>query len=261
LARPPRLDVSRSGAAVLVFGWGAAYWALHVVTTVQVWDRYLLPLAPLWAWLLAWPAARLKTWPSPSPLSSASPSAPSPAWQPWRARLAQSLSLLLLLMALGLLPPALTAAAGGLPIGGDHGDYSGLPEALAWVAAQPRPQTLYHHALGWHARFYLYEAVETGAVGLRWFPSAVYLADNAAKSPYPRRYLVLPDWAPLPDLPLHLATRGLALHTRLRSGRFTVYEIAAHRPQAACAWCWCGPRLMLAPAPVAVTAMEQMSRP
>ena len=257
LARPPEMSRSgwpRSGvAAALVLGWGVAYWTLHVVTTVQVWDRYLLPLAPLWAWVLAWPATRL----DPSSFHPALQAAPSLPWQSWRARLVQTLPWLILLVALGLLPPALSAASGGLPIGGDHGDYSGLPEALAWVAAQPQPQILYHRTVGWHARFYLFGAVESGVTELRWFPSAVYLADNAAKSPYPRRYLVLPDWAPLPDLPLHLATRGLTLHTRLRSGRFTVYEIT-HRPQAACAWCWCGPRLALA---VAAAPTEQMSRP
>jgi hypothetical protein len=141
----------------------------------------------------------------------------------------------------------LAAANGELPIGGDHGDYAGLTSALAWLAAQPEPYALYHQPLGWHARFYLYDPVQQGAAELRWFPNAVYLADNAAKTPYPRRFLVAPDWASMPDLPLHLATRGLALHTHLRTGRFTVQEIV-HRPQPVCDWCLCAPRWSPAPA-------------
>jgi 4-amino-4-deoxy-L-arabinose transferase-like glycosyltransferase len=232
-----------SAAALLIFGWGAAYLALHVVTTVQVWDRYLLPLAPLWAWALAWPVSRLR---SPG-RHQARPRVTNPGLQdePYRSpRFATVGSALLLAGALVLLPPALAAARGELPVGGDHGDYAGLPVALAWVAAQPRPQVLYHRREGWHARFYLYDQVRAGTTELRWFPSATYLADNAAKTPYPRRFLIVPDWAPLPDLPLYLATRGLALQTQLRSGRFTVQEIV-HRPQAACDWCWCGPSLAL----------------
>jgi 4-amino-4-deoxy-L-arabinose transferase-like glycosyltransferase len=208
----------RGMVTLLVFGWGASYLLLHALTTVQVWDRYLLPLAPLWAWALAWPVGHSRLGPE------------SKGWPV--AMLGAAV------LAAALLFPAWTAAQGGFPVGADHGDYAGLDEALAWVNAQPHPQVLYHQQVGWQARFYLYDAVRRGATELRWFPSAVYLADNAAKTPYPRRYLVQPDWAGLPDLPLHLATRGLALRTRLHRGRVAVYEIV-HLPQPACRWCLC----------------------
>lgn len=203
--------------AWIIFGWAVGYVALHGVTTVQVWDRYLLPLAPIWAWLLAWPAAR---WANAPPHS----------------HMHRVLSILLLIGALCLIPPGLAAARGSLPIGGDHGDYAGLEEAMAWVAGRPDRQVLYHQSLGWHARFYLDDSIRQGKTELRWFPSPAYLADNAAKTPYPPAVLIVPDWATPPDLALHLALRGLALRRELRAGRFTVYTLV-HRPQAACGWC------------------------
>ncbi len=104
------------------------------------------------------------------------------------------------------------AAAGALPIGGDHGAYAGLPAAIEQVRTLGGEQyVLYHQALGWHYRFYLYNdlnndrnndldnALGDARVDLRWqFPSTVYLADNAAKTPYPPAYLIEPDWASLP---------------------------------------------------------------
>jgi hypothetical protein len=226
-------------AAWILLGWGFGFLALHVVTTVQIWDRYLLPLAPLWAWGLAWPAARLADAAASGGLRRAGHA-------------------LLLIAALCLIPPGLVAARGGLPIGGDHGDYTGLDTAMARVAAQPGRQVLYHHSLGWHARFYLDAALRQRRIELRWFSSPVYLADNAAKTPYPPAVLILPDWATPPDLALHLALRGLTLRRDLRAGRFTVYTLV-HRPPAACDWC----RSMAAPEPAWPWAIEPagMSRP
>jgi hypothetical protein len=132
-----------------------------------------------------------------------------------------------------------------MPIGGDHGDYVGLTEAIAWVKEQgvyeqPHP-ILYHQVLGWHLPFYLYDELQPSGdepprFDVRWFPSAASLADNAAKSPYPPKYLMAPDWAMPRDLALHLALRGLALEPRLHVGRFAVMEII-QPPRPLCDWC------------------------
>lgn len=202
-------------AQLLTF-WALAFFAVHVATTVQIWDRYLLPLAPVVALLAGWLAGR---WIN----------AVSSRW----------LVVGLLAWMLLLTPPAVTAAVGGLPIGGDHGAYSGLTEAINWLAAEyPHNVALYHHALGWHYRFYLYDQVAAGAYELRWFPSAVYLADNAVKAPHRPKFLIQPDWAPVRDLPLHLAVRGLQLRQRQRAGHFTVFEIVQPL-QPFCTWCAC----------------------
>jgi 4-amino-4-deoxy-L-arabinose transferase-like glycosyltransferase len=218
LRRPPML---------LLIGWGSAFFVAHLISSVQVWDRYLLPLAPWLAWLASGPLAQLLRAP----------------WQSWSRRL---IVLLVCLGLIGLVRPALDAAQGQIPIGGDHGDYTGLTAAIAWVANSEEnpahsPLILYHQALGWHFRFYLYDELQPqgddpSRIDLRWFPSAAYLADNAAKSPYPPKYLLVPEWATPRDLALHLALRGLELEPRLQAGRFTILEvIQPMRPL--CDWC------------------------
>ncbi len=205
--------------AWLLVAWAAGFLLLHAITTVQVWDRYLLPLAPVLAiWVgglaaLVWQHLRL-----------AHPTAAASAG----------------LVALALLAlPAWTAARGGYPIGADHGAYSGLDEALAWVAAQgPGKQVLYHNTLGWNAQYTLYDAVQAGEVQLRWFASSVALADNATRSAWLPRTLIEADWGPSPNLAGDLAQRGLELVRRLHVGHMTVYSIVegAHA-EAECAWC------------------------
>jgi hypothetical protein len=200
----------------LVTLWMLSFLALHVITSVEIWDRYLLPLAPGLALLAGWVGGKgLAAFPS--------------RW----------LAVSLLAWTLCLAPPAWQAARGGLPIGGDHGAYAGLTAAISWLtAAFPQQVALYHHTLGWHYRFYLYDQVAAGDYELRWFSSAVYLADNATKTPQRRKFLIQPDWSPVRGLALHLAVRNLQLRERQHFGQFTLYEIV-QLPQPRCAWCVC----------------------
>jgi len=202
--------------------WSAAFLLLHGVTTVQAWDRYLLPLAPMLALAVGWGGGRLVAW---------------RAWTLPRAALVIAGALLV------WAPPAWRAAVGAFPIGGDHGAYAGLPAAIEQVRTLGGEQyVLYHQALGWHYRFYLYNdlnnALGDARVDLRWFPSTVYLADNAAKTPYPPAYLIEPDWASLPNLAPHMAMRGLALTPRGAFEHFRVWEVT-HLPAKPCDWCAC----------------------
>ncbi len=201
---------------LLVLLWSLGFLALHIISSVQIWDRYLLPLAPILALLVG-------------RLLSRQLAAFPPRWY-WIS-----------LCAWGLLltPPALTAASGSLPVGGDHGAYQGLTEALDWVQREyPARLVLYDQKLGWHYRFYLYEQLTTGRYDLRWFPNAVYLADNANKIPGTPKLLLQPAWAPVQDLKLHLTMHGLTLQERQRFGQLTVYEIRTPS-QPWCAWCVC----------------------
>ena len=213
--------------ALLLTLWGAAYLALHVVTEVQVWDRYLLPLAPVAVLLLAFAAETALA------IGAAGQSR-------WRFGLLVSLAALLLLMLPG---PALQAAHGLLPIGGDHGAYSGFERVAAWLDAQTDADAapvIYHRNLGWHLRFALFAPVQNGRAELRWFPSSAYLADNAAKTPHRPRFLVVADWSPARDLILHLMQRRLTADVRLRTGQFTLYEIG-NMPSAPVTWRVCRP--------------------
>ncbi len=202
--------------------WSGSFLLLHSTTSIQPWDRYLLPLVPMLCLLVAWAIGQPDFFPTGSPR------------QQWTGAL---VSLLL------LLPPALLASSGGLPIGGDHGAYRGLSEAMAWLKAQPPDHViLYDQPLGWQSQFYLYDQLVSGAYERRWFPHATYLADNAAKVPYRTRLLIQPDWAPQPDLALYLAVRQLYLVPAARFGGITIYGVQ-NKTQPPCDWCLCQPHV------------------
>ena len=225
------LAMHRPQVALLI-GWGGAFTLVHLITSVQAWDRYLLPMAPWLAWMASGPLAYTLMHGLRATAS------------PWQRQL---LALLVLLGLIGFICPGLAAAQGQMPIGGDHGDYAGLTAAIASLdSILDGPDgrdslVLYHQVLGWHFRFYLFDALQPRGddpppIDLRWFPSSAYLADNAAKTPYPLKVLIVPDWATPRDLPLHVALRGLTLEPRLHVGRFTVLEIIQPvRP--VCHWC------------------------
>jgi 4-amino-4-deoxy-L-arabinose transferase-like glycosyltransferase len=223
-------------AAAVLAAWSFGFLILHVASSVQIWDRYLLPLVIPLALLGGWGASALLAEGQASAPSSKTPKAPlyaASAKQRWVPAAALGVALLLAAAA-----PALHAAGGGLPAGGDHGDYSGLDEALA--AVDVPGALLFHRELGWQARFALFDSLRSGEVELRYYPSSVYLADSAAKSAHKQRYVIVPDWSPLRDLPLQLAVRGLRAEAALNAGHFTVYRID-EAPAVDAAWRLCAP--------------------
>lgn len=207
------------GVMLLLIGWGLGFLLLHIVTSLQIWDRYLLPLAPLVALVAAW-AWRYRPWP----------------------HLVRQWQLGGALLVVLLMPGAWQAAQGGYPLGGDHGHYQGLVEATEWLRTHaPANVILYHRQLGWQAQFYFYAERETGAYEFRWFPNGVYLADNAAKAPYRRRFLIQPRWAAMRDLAFFVTTRNLQLSQRYAVDQLIVYEIS-EQMQSSCSWCQCQPQ-------------------
>ena len=202
---------------VLLF-WTFGFLILHILTTVQLWDRYLLPLAPILSLFCSLIGATILT-----------------SHRAGRTQIV-AVALTMLLM----LPPAFQAARGRLPLGGDHGTYSGLPTAIAWLKQHMAEEfILYHQVLGRHYNFYLFDEIQGGTIEPRWFSTGTYLADNVEKSPRRRKIIVLPNWAPQPDLTARLNMRGFVLREQLRSGNFTLFEIAAKQTQG-CVWCFCG---------------------
>ena len=212
--------VTPSSLHILSF-WSVAFIGLHVITTIQTWDRYLLPLAPILALCIGY-------WVAQSGQSL-----------PTRQFLAVGMSLLLLLFL-----PAFKAATGQLPIGADHGAYSGLHQAIAWIQEEvsekndTAPIILYHRVLGWHHQFYFAEQIREGKVKLRWFSDSIYLIDNAQKAPHLRKFLVQPTWAPNRDLEMRAAIGKMTLRQRARFGNFIVLELS-QPAQPICTWCLC----------------------
>ena len=191
--------------AVLLCGWIGVYWGIHAAFSLPLWDRYFLPIAPAFAILCGWIGARV--------LSHG-----SDVWRP------AVIGLWIVL----LLPGAVQAARGGLPIGGDHGAYDGLREVSGWLDSNSQAgAVLYHQALSWHFQFYLYENPREYTV--RWFSSPVALADDAAKRAQQPRYVIAPAWLPLRNSYPHLSARELALVRRFKTEQFAVYELVLRR--------------------------------
>lgn len=202
-------------AAWLMVVWALGFAGLHIISSVQAWDRYLLPLAPAvalgWAWAASAAAERLPG-------------------QVWPGALAA--------LGLALLLPAWGAAQGRTPIGGDHGAYAGLEESIAWVQQAGPESVVYQRELGWQLQFYLYDEAAAGKQRLRWFSHGVKLADDAEKLPHLEKYYLQPLWGPVRDLELHLAARQLEAHERARFDQIRVVEIV-RQPRPFCAWCVC----------------------
>jgi len=202
---------------MLILLWTIAFITLHTVTTIQTWDRYLLPLAPILSLLIA----KLLS-------SSHHPIIPSSCHP--------------VILSSLLFFPAYQAAQGQLPIGSDHGAYSGLDEVNQWLMEQgqeaQKRAVLYHHTLGWHHRFYLYDAIVADQYELRWYPHEIYLVDNMIKTSHRRKFLIQPNWHPLRRLALQTTIQGLEIQPRLRNENFILYEIVEPwRPY--CDWCFC----------------------
>jgi len=221
--------VAERWVPLLLLLWVAGFLAAHLFSTVPPWDRYLLPIFPALAMLLAGGAGWLAAW-LLHPPAEANPFV--------RALLAGGIAVVLFC----LLPPAIHAARGNLAIGADHGDYNGLDEAARWVEeerAASNPISVYHRALGWNLNYALFDAIQNGSVEMRWFPNGVYLADNVVKNSARRTLVIEPDWAATGDLQMRATMRGLTAVQVARFGRMSVWEIA---PTSG--WCeWCVNRL------------------
>lgn len=203
IARPPIRELF---PGILMSAWLVGYCLVHWLLSVQIWDRYLLPVVPPLAVTVAW-------W-----INRACSGAP------------QVLQRLILAAALCLpSSQALRASAGELPVGGDHGLYDGIEQVAAFLDPSPYGTVLYDHWLSWHLRYYLFDS----RVYVSWYPDDEALVrDLMVFGADPPRFLIAPSWEP------HASTLGVVesagyqvnpvLHTHRPDGTlsFTVYGIS-----------------------------------
>lgn len=189
------------------------YLALHWLLTFQVWDRYLLPLVPLAALLVARALVALARAPGGGRTGAG------------RAGVvAAGLALVV-----GLAGPLGHAANSGLPVGGDHGAYDGIDELAEAIRAEaPAGAVLYHHWLGYHYRFYLHEA----PLRLHWYPDVQDLVHDATVYRREPRYIAFPSFRDGSAAADALRAAGMELlpayETRRRDGSesFRLYRLA-----------------------------------
>ena len=179
-----------------------AFLLLHAPLSFQVWDRYLLGLIPFLALRLArilllpriifknhWP--RLYT-----------------AWKP-APNLIIGLSIAFLLTAT-LLNPLRNASNGRYPLGSNSHALQGIGQITAYLQGNVGANhTLYHHWLGTHWRFYLWDY----PYDLQYWDSPGELAARAV----PGGFLAYPAWHSDTELRLALYQAGLALHEVTRA--------------------------------------------
>ncbi len=199
---------SEGDLLLLAFAW--VYGALHWLLAFPVWDRYLLPLAPVLAVLLGRLLSRLLS-----------------LVRPARFRRLASVGGCLLLMG-ALLPPALTAADSGYPVGGDHGAYDGIERVADFLRGLPEGSVIYHHWLGWHYAYYLFDA----SIYQAYWPTPDWLAQDVRvfgeRDP---RYITFPSWETSDRVEHALTGVGYRLDPVLSTTRrdgspsFTLYHI------------------------------------
>jgi 4-amino-4-deoxy-L-arabinose transferase-like glycosyltransferase len=183
---------SRAGwvSALLVI-YIAGYMATYWLVSLNLFDRYFLPIVPLCALL----AGRL--------LDAASRGiAAGLGWLSQRAQLdlvrARQRAWLLARVAVPLaLLVVVTPATAAVnydfsPIGGDHGAYDGVDDAARYIRTLPHNVVLYDHWLSWEFDYYLFgQPVRTF-----YYPDGQALTRDLTlhghRSP---RYLVVPSWA------------------------------------------------------------------
>jgi hypothetical protein len=207
-----------------LMGYGLVYMALHIMVNFQIWDRYLLPLAPIAALLGARVILALT----------------DVILHGWERRFSSAtrrvgVLVMIAAFALTLAGPAVTAAKGDFPVGSDHGAYDGIDQVAGFLKSElPPGAVLYHRWLGWHWRYYLYDV----PFHYRYYDSTEALVADADGPPRIVRYIVFPGWrlAERDEARAALAARGIAMTPRFETRRadgslsFIVYRVEHVEP-------------------------------
>jgi len=184
-----------------LFGvWIVGYAALHLITAVNTYDRYWLPLLPLLVILLARVLAEV--------IHQAKPTIKRGAWA----------GLVLLCIITGLF-----ASRADLPIGGDMRHHHGIDEAAHFLNAQPVATVVYDHWLGWHLGYYLGQWTDKRVV---YYPAPQPLIDDAlALDETGTRYFPVPDYADAEHWLAAFDAAGFQPYVAFEAGRITIYGL------------------------------------
>ena len=195
-------------------GFVLCFIAVHTLLSFNLWDRYLLGLAPIVAVLLA----RLVLLPYDLFLGK-------PGFAGGKLTYA---SLLGVFFIVSLLPPAWLALHYRFPIGGDHGVFQGIEDVASYFKANVPPGSiLFHRTLGWHYSFYMFGF----PLDFYYAPSAQFILDTAQHFPQVEKYIVFPSWISPNALRAYLRRSHWDLREMYRTYRpdgsvsFTVFRI------------------------------------
>ena len=214
----------------LIDGWlvvyGGGYFLFHWLVAVPVWDRYLLPLMPLLAIVLArggwcfyggcmaiWGRADYGV------VGSDGRRGPMFAWV--STRFYYGVGGLLLVM--WLLPAAWQARHGGFLLGGYSQADEGAAMVAAFLAEEPYGTVLYDHWYSWHWRYHLFDK----RVFVHWFPHPAALAEDLMVfgGDEQTRYVALPNTAVSLPVKRAIYEADFQLQAVVSSTHQTLYQI------------------------------------
>ncbi len=205
--RPP---TRRAFFDLLLISFCLIYGLLHWLVAFPVWERYLLPLLPVLAVLLARFLGE--------------------AASRWQRAVGRSMGLAapLLVVAALLAVPAHQASAGRSPVGVEAAPYQGVEQVLTFLKQLPQGVVVYHHWLGWHYHYALFD----GPAYLAYWPTPSWLAEDVEV--FGRgdpRYIAFPPWESAARVERALEEVGYGLETVFPSADqdqhqgFVVYHI------------------------------------
>lgn len=229
----------------ILVGFNLCYLASYWLLAFNIFDRYLLPLVPLFALLCArvlrfvvyalkraaygiWRMAdgRPQVTTTHSPFAMSHP--PSAIGYRLSALVPQLLVIVFFAL---LLSPAWAAAQSAFPVGGDHGAYDGIDETARVIRTLPEGSVLYDYWLSWEWRFYLFG----GPVYVAWLPTpAALTTELQAFGETSPRYLVVPSWEANAEIRAAAAQAGYEfklLHTAYRRDGQETFKLYQLTPQ------------------------------
>lgn len=90
-----------------------------------------------------------------------------------------------------LLRPVQDAASSRYSIGGAYGAYNGIDALVGYIRGNvPGGAVIYHHWLGWHYSFYLFDFPYL----FQWYATAEELTEDASHRPGVPKYVAFPSW-------------------------------------------------------------------
>jgi 4-amino-4-deoxy-L-arabinose transferase-like glycosyltransferase len=198
--RPDRSKKTDRLLLIFTLGYGLFHW----LWAIPVWDRYLLPLLPLLALLLARAYGDLL------------------AHLPTAAPILQFRGAIVIL-ALLFISASWSARNGRYPLGSFPQADQGAAEIAEALANAPYGTVLYDHWFSWQWRYHLFDK----RVFVSWFPHGAALATDLAAfgqdgSP---RYLALPNTAVAQPIIRTVQNAGFTLTAVAQSDQIVLYEI------------------------------------
>jgi len=211
-----RQQINHRLNAILLL-WIIGYVAFHIVSGVNTYDRYWLPLLPVVVIAMArysgifWGGSRT---------ASTGVGLSNQRWARYIAPLhiAKLLSIFIITLLIGW-----QASHINLPFGGDAGHHQGIDEVAIFLNEKPVATVIYDHWLGWHLGYYLGQWTDKRVA---YYPTPeALIMDALSLDEQGIRYLPVPYYANPTDWLAALQEANFEVFIALETDRITLYGL------------------------------------